>query len=97
MNKLTIQKINSAGVRVNHSTKAFAAAIAICTVFATGASACAPKTNSNSSLGVASPAIQTILAKAHARIAPEPDIAPGLPQGEPSIAGMWTRDRKSVV
>jgi hypothetical protein len=59
-----------------------------CTVFATGASACAPKSNSN--LGVASPAIQTILAKAHDRIAPEPDIAPGLPQGEPSIAGMWT-------
>jgi hypothetical protein len=90
VNKLTIKTIDNAGYRVNSFTKAFVAAMAVCTVLATTASACAPKSGSTSNLGVASPAIQAILAKAHGRLALEAEIAPGIPQGEASIVGMWT-------
>jgi hypothetical protein len=90
VNKLTIETIDNAGYRVNYLTKTFVAAMAVCTVLATSANACAPKSSSNSNLGVASPAIQAILAKAHGRIAPDAEIAPAVPQGEPSIVGMWS-------
>jgi hypothetical protein len=83
VNKLAIQTINS-------FNRAFVATIALGTVLASSASACAPKSSPASNLGVASPAIQAILAKAHGRIAPDPEIAPAVPQGEPSIVGMWS-------
>src|SRR5437667_5444776 len=90
VNKLTIQSIHNTGYRVNHFTKAFVAAMAVSSLLATSASACAPKANSSSNLGIASPAIQSILAKAHGRIPPDQEIAPTFPQGEPSIVGMWS-------
>ena len=96
-----MKKINNAGDRVNQVnyrmgglrgtrplTKAVVGAIAFCTAFAAGASAkCGPTTNPN--LGVASATVQSILARAHGLLAPEPEIAPAVPQGEPTVVGMW--------
>jgi hypothetical protein len=100
VNQLRMKQINNAGDRVNQVTyrigalrssrpltKAVVGAIAACAAFAAGASAkCGPTTHSN--LGVASTTVQSILARAHGQLAPEPDLI-ALPQGEPTIAGMW--------
>ena len=70
-------------------TKSVATAFAVSTVFVIGASACAPTKSGSTASSISSPQAQALLAKLHAQNkSVKPDLI-ALPQGEPSIAGMW--------
>jgi len=89
VNQITLNRILNAGNRVNQLTKSIAAAVAVCTVFAVGASACAPTKSGGTSAGISSPQAQALLAKLRAQNSPTKPNIIALPQGEPSITGMW--------